>query len=60
MKVVTLNEYIGKVGNQVAGEEKRKQALENVYKENKVIDKIFHPKSGDFMFIVEPKEMSKK
>jgi len=56
MKVVTLNEYIGKVGNHVAGEEKRKEALANLYKENKVIDKIFHQKSGDYMFVVEPKK----
>ena len=53
VKIVTLGEYIGKVGNTdgLQGIEKRRAALLLLYSENKIIDKI--ESKGEILFIVE-------
>lgn len=49
--VVTLGDYIGKVGNDVSGIDKVKAALVLLYSENKVIQRI--ERKGEEYYIVE-------
>lgn len=51
VKVVTLGEYIGKVGNEVAGQDKVKAAIALLYTENKVIAR--EDRKGETYYIVE-------
>ena len=51
VKVVTLGDYIGKVGNDVSGVDKVKAALVLLYSENKVIQRI--ERKGEEYYIVE-------
>lgn len=51
IKVVTLGEYIGKVGNEVAGQDKVKAAIALLYTENKVIAR--EDRKGETYYIVE-------
>ncbi len=54
MRVVEIGEYITKIGNKVSGVDKYIAAIELLYKENKVIDKI--ESKGRLLFVVEPKK----
>lgn len=49
--VVTLGDYIGKVGNDVSGQDKVKAALVLLYTENKVIGR--EERKGETYYIVE-------
>jgi len=49
--VVTLGDYIGRIGNDLAGQDKVKAALVLLYSENKVIARI--ERKGDEYYIVE-------
>ena len=49
--VVTLGDYIGKVGNDVSGIDKVKAALVLLYSENKVIQRV--ERKGEEYYIVE-------
>lgn len=49
--VVTLGDYIGKVGNEVSGQDKVKAALVLLYTENKVIGR--EERKGETYYIVE-------
>lgn len=50
-EVVTLGDYIGKVGNDVAGQDKIKAALVLLYTENKVIGR--EDRKGEIYYIIE-------
>ena len=49
--VVTLGDYIGRIGNNLAGQDKVKAALVLLYSENKVVAMI--ERKGDEYYIVE-------
>lgn len=51
VQVVTLGDYIGKVGNEVSGQEKVKAALILLYTECKVIGR--EERKGETYYIVE-------
>lgn len=52
VRIVTLGEYITKIGNELAGPNKTKAALALLYSENKVIS-VFDNRKGTNYFIVE-------
>ena len=51
VKVLSLSDYIGKVGNNVMGSDKVKAAIVLLYSENKIIDKI--DRKGELFFVAE-------